>query len=124
MNKNKSKITKNYNNGQVMLLTVLILGGVILGVSTIAGYITVQKIRQSSGAIDSTKAIFAADTGIEWELYKQFKGPADKPILSNGASFETSKTGEFVKSVGRSGNSFRAFEIEFLIATSSIPIPE
>ena len=105
--------SNNRNNGQAMLLTVLILGGVVLSVSMVAGYITVQKIRQSSDVANSTKAIFAADTGIEWELYKQFKGPADKPILSNGADFETSGSGSVKKSIGRSGNSFRAFEIEF-----------
>lgn len=109
------------NTGQVMLLTVLILGGVVLGVSTVAGYITVQKIRQSSNSANSTKAIFAADTGIEWEMYKQFKGSADKPVLSNGADFETSGIGDVKKSIGRAGDSSRAFEIEFLRATSSVP---
>ncbi|TRZ65014.1 MAG: hypothetical protein D4Q79_00265, partial [Spirochaetia bacterium] len=60
--------------GQAMLLTVLVLGASILGVSTIAGYLTLLKIRAASDTANSTKAIFAADTGIEWELYKQFKG--------------------------------------------------
>jgi len=104
-----------------MLLTVLILGGVILSVSTIAGYITVQKIRQSSDVANSTKAIFAADAGIEWELYKKFGGQADKPIFSNGADFETSGTGDIKKSIGHSGNSFRAFEVEFQGASSTVP---
>lgn len=117
----KKNINQKLENGQAMLLTVLILGGVVLSVSTIAGYITTQKIRQSSDAMNSTKAIFAADTGIEWELYKQFKGQADKPILSNGASFETSESGDTKKSIGRSSNSFRAFEIKFQKAGSSVP---
>ncbi|MFH1346892.1 MAG: hypothetical protein ABIH10_01430 [Spirochaetota bacterium] len=114
--------SNNRNSGQVMLLTVLILGGVVLSVSMIAGYITVQKIRQSSDATNSTKAIFAADTGIEWELYKQFKGPADKPVLSNGADFETSGSEYVKKSVGRSNNAFRAFEIEFQGAAVVVPL--
>ena len=118
---NKNKKIKNFNNGQVMLLTVLILGGVVLSVSAVAGYITVQKIRQSSDSANSTKAIFAADTGIEWELYKQFKGLVDKPILSNGADFETFGIGDVKKSIGRAGDSSRAFEIEFRRAASSVP---
>ena len=109
------------NNGQVMLLTVLILGGVVLSVSMIAGYITVQKIRQSSNAANSTKAIFAADTGIEWELYKQFKGPVDKPVLSNGADFETFGSATTKKSIGRSGDSSRAFEVQFQRVGAVVP---
>jgi len=107
--------------GQAMLLTVLVLGASILGVSTIAGYLTLLKIRAASDTANSTKAIFAADTGIEWELYKQFKGSADKPVLSNGADFETYGSGDVKKSIGRSGNSFRAFEIEFQRATLVVP---
>jgi len=108
--------------GQAMLLTVLILGGSILGASTIAGYLMLLKIRSSSDITNSTKAIFAADTGIEWELYKQFKNPNyPKPSLSNGANFTSFNDGTVIKSIGQSLNSHRAFEMQFSGATSTLP---
>ena len=54
--------------GKVMLLTVLVIGGLLLGASAIAGLLMVYQIRQSGDVANSTKAIFAADSGIEWEL--------------------------------------------------------
>jgi len=111
---------KNYKlKGQAMLLTVLILGSTILAASTIAGYLTVLKIRASSDTTNSAKAIFAADTGIEWELYNVTcvsRGlapcPIGKPTFSpeNGAGFDSSNVGGVIKSRGQSGNIFRAFE--------------
>lgn len=102
-----------------MLLTVLVLGGSILGASTIAGYLMLLKIRTSSDITNSTKAIYAADSGIEWELYKYFKDKPDyaQPALSNGASFIATE-GETIKVVGNAGNSYRAFEITFGTSTS------
>jgi len=132
--------------GQAMLLTVLILGGSILSASTIAGYLMLLKIRTASDIANSTKAIFAADTGIEWELYKLFKNPNDtgiewdewglyewglyelfknpnypKPSLSNGANFTSSNDGTVIKSIGQSLNSFRAFEMRLSGAPSTLP---
>ncbi len=108
--------------GQVMLLTVLILGGSILGASTIAGYLMILKVRGSSDTTNSTKAIYAADTGIEWELYKQFKNQSyPKPSMSNSTGFTTVTGDQGVKSIGQSSNNFRAFQLEFSGATSTLP---
>lgn len=105
-----------------MLLTVLILGGSILGASTIAGYLMLLKIRGASDITNSTKAIFAADAGIEWELYKQFKNSNySKPTFSNNANFTSSNDGQTVKSIGSAGNNFRAFELKLQGATSTSP---
>ncbi|MEK7162955.1 MAG: four helix bundle protein [Patescibacteria group bacterium] len=120
--KNLKPKTQNLkpNSGQVMLLTVLILGGAILGASTIAGYLMILKIRLSSDITNSTKAAFAADTGIEWGLYKQFKNPNySKPLFSNNSDFTISNDGQFIKSIGKSSNSYRAFAIQFQEATST-----
>lgn len=98
-----------------MLLTVLVIGGLLLGASSIAGLLMVYQIRQSSDVINSTKAIFAADTGIEWELYRMFKNPGySKPIMTNEANFSTTVYGtSTIKSVGNSQKSSRAFELTF-----------
>ncbi|MBI3046378.1 MAG: hypothetical protein HYY86_02485 [Candidatus Harrisonbacteria bacterium] len=114
-----------------MLITVLVLSGTILGATAIAGLLMVYQLRQSNDVINSNKAIFAADSGIEWRLYKFFKadsqickecpdgGVCPGPNFENGASFQT--TCELlgggavptvkVKSTGTAGNNSRAFEI-------------
>lgn len=122
MLKVKSKKLRVGNVGQVMLLTVLILGSTVLSASTIAGYLMTLKIRASSDIANSAKAIFAADTGIEWELYKQFKNlDYPRPLLSNNADFVSSNDGQNIKSIGQAGNSSRAFEIQLYEATSTSP---
>lgn len=64
--------------GQVMILTVLALGGAILGATTIAGLLMLYQIRQATDLANSGKAIYAADAGLEWTLYNWFCGPATK----------------------------------------------
>lgn len=111
--------------GQVMILTVLALGGTILGATTIAGLLMLYQLRSTSDVADSAKAIFAADTGIDWSLYK-FAYPSSTdsaPVFSNGASFTAecydssfnvvdcrNPSSTVFRSFGQSGNSYRAFE--------------
>lgn len=122
------------NRGQVMLLTVLVLSGTILGATTIAGLLTLYQIRQSTDFINSAKAVYAADSGMEWRLYKFFKSdnqicrdcpdggacpapvmtninsPAD-PIRVSCGTVPGVATTTTIKSTGVSSNSSRAFEI-------------
>lgn len=113
-----------------MLLSMLILGGILLGASTLAGLLMLYQFRQASNAGQSAQAIFAADAGIEWELYKALKDPAyPKPMMTNGAEFTTSyrpatstpPDSESVRSIGTSGRTARAFELFFAGATSTLP---
>ena len=115
------------NSGQVMLLTVLALSGTILGATTIAGLLMLYQIRQSTDASNSTKAIYAADAGIEWELYRFFQEPNyPKPTFANQSDFDitcsstlTTEPGGatietvVIKSTGKAANNSRAFEITF-----------
>lgn len=109
-----------------MILSVLAIGGTMLGATTIAGLLMTYQIRSTSDATNSAKAIFAADAGIDWGTYLHIKpASADPaPVFSNGAEvtvtcFTTSyvptdcratSTG-IIRSVGRVNNSYRAFEI-------------
>ncbi len=52
-----------------MLLTVTIISASILGATTIAGTLMLYQIRQANDILNSTKAIYAADAGIERGLY-------------------------------------------------------
>lgn len=107
-----------------MILTVLALGGTLLGATTIAGLLLTYQIRQTSDFGASARAIFAADGGVEYGLYQFFKGAIPNPGFTNGASVEvrcfnlasaqvpcTDTDVASIWSRGAAGNSFRAFEL-------------
>lgn len=116
-------------SGQAMILTVLALGGTMLGATTIAGLLMIYQLRQATDLGNSAKAIFAADTGIEWGLYQIVKpdGSATAPIMRNGAAFSLvcyDDSGASVEcqngavasiqSVGTAGGVSRAFQASFV----------
>ena len=92
-----------------MLLAVLVISGTILGATTIAGLLMLNQIRQATNIGLSMQAIFAADTGVEWELFKLFKtdvataNPDLVPIMSNQTCLVASSENETIKSVGCAG---------------------
>ena len=61
-------------NGQVMIITVVALSGAFLVAASIAGLLMVYQIRAGNDAVNSAKAIFAADAGIEAVIFCYFKG--------------------------------------------------
>lgn len=84
-----------------MILTVLALGGAVLGATTIAGLLMLYQIREATDLANSGKAIYAADTGIEWTLYNWFCPSAgDRPCTSPG--WDSIPAGEFSLSNGAS----------------------
>lgn len=111
------KLNKN-NRGQVMLLTVILLSGTVMGATAIAGMLTIYQLRQSSNVSDSMRALYAADTGIGWELYKNSKDSSyAKPVMTNGAEFETKLSqANTIKSTGFADTNRRvgrAFQVSF-----------
>ncbi|MDD5547311.1 MAG: hypothetical protein PHN74_00160 [Candidatus Pacebacteria bacterium] len=118
------------NSGQAMLLTVLIMTGTVIGATAIAGYLMLSQVRQATDVVNSSKAIFAADTGMEWAFYNFFQldnqvcpgGAKDylserengTDIMENGSSFTAScsSTSELttLKSIGDSYDTYRALE--------------
>lgn len=107
------------NGGQAMILTIIMLGGLMLTATAIAGLLTFYQIHQSNDAVNSAKAFFAADAALEWQLY-EYKNPGYPFVLfgSSGvtatSSFDDS-SGLFVdyKSQGFAGNTTRALETIF-----------
>ena len=71
-----------------MILTTIALGGAILGATTIAGLRMTYQIRQATDFRSSAKAIFAADTAVEWGLYQFFNSTTNLP----GPTFSDSRT--------------------------------
>ncbi len=55
----------NSSRGQVMLASVIILGGILASATAIAGILMVYQIREASDSENSAQALFAADSGIE-----------------------------------------------------------
>lgn len=101
-----------------MLMTVLILGGVMLGATTIAGLITTYRLQQAGRARDSAMAIFAADAGLEKGFYQCFKlsdcTTEISQTLPNGASYimtftlSQSAGANEMRSTGKAGVTTRA----------------
>ena len=118
--------------GQAMLLTTVMMSGVILSVSAIAGLLMLYQVRQATDAVDSSMAFYAADAGVEQTLYCYFTTTTipvedndcnQSGILTNGASFSTTfdlneVDEEFtVRSIGSINDAERALETIFSIKT-------
>lgn len=119
------------NKGQAMLLAVLLVGTSVLVITSLSGYLMLQRIRMGFNFVDSTKAIFAADAGVECEFYNSFKGAS---VDCDGLTFSdlltkvqtviiSSDTGvpQYIKSIGTSNKSNRAFVAEFKVVAPPAP---
>ena len=60
-----------------MIISVVVLGGILLSATSIAGLLMVYQIRSVNDAVSSAKAVFAADAGIELSSWCFFKGCDD-----------------------------------------------
>lgn len=70
--KNVIRNSGSKNSGQVMLLTVLVLSATLLSVTFVAGLLTFYQLRQAGSVVNSVKAIYAAEAGLELELYRWY----------------------------------------------------
>lgn len=78
------------SSGQVIILAVLTLGGILLSTAAVAGVLLVYQIRNTNDAVNSAKAIFAADAGIEAASFCYFSatgGGCDPEAIAEGISF-------------------------------------
>ena len=97
-----------------MLIVVLTLSALLVMSTAISGLLVAHELRQTAGLSQSAAAIYAADSGIEYELYRKYKNadyPA--PVFQNNAVVRTSATPASLRSVGQSGSAARAFEYSF-----------
>ena len=108
--------------GQVMLMTTLILSSTLLAATTLAGLLMIYQVRQSGNATRSAEALYAADAGIEAELYRFYQNACSEsiPTLDNGAQIDTQVTRQpnddggqdiVIKSTGSSNRNARAFSL-------------
>lgn len=81
--------------GQVLLITLLIMAGVFaIGMSV--SLIFLNEVRLSRQSLESVKAIYAAESGLECELYQYFKSSTSTcdviNIMTNNTSFISTTT--------------------------------
>ncbi len=129
-----------------MLTAVLSISGAILGATAVAGFLMLYQLRASTDSENSAKAIFAADSGVEWTLFDFYcaqegrcpnveAGISDYPTstFSNGATVvvtcydgngdpsicSDASTTVSATTLGSSLNSRRAFALMLTNGTST-----
>lgn len=113
-----------------MILTVLVLSSAVLALSAIGGYMMLVRLRISSDIVNTTKAIYIADAGLECEAYNRF-GPNEDgfcnangrnsflytgTVADPGAAYEVTYTdvpSPFILSKGNYRSSGRSFRLDF-----------
>jgi hypothetical protein len=116
--------------GQLMLITSFVISVTMIAVISISGILTLFQIQQIENYTNSAKAIFAADTGIEWIFYNAFNPgegpdclaidkcdlPKDQLPFSNGARYRIRLCSGVLHSFGWAGSesrySSRSFEVK------------
>jgi hypothetical protein len=126
------KKTKKRNNGQVlrqdsgqvMMIVIMVLSGVMIGSMAISGTLTARQIRQSADAGASSKVIFAADAGLEWVLYKFVKDKYECIDCPNGEvcdqlpEFKTSNGVEVTLNINCEPTGFDEFNNYYKISST------
>jgi hypothetical protein len=99
--------------GQVLLITVLVLMSTF-ALAVVIGGLVLYDLRAMISAGESTKAIYGAESCIEWELYKLNKGNVSSPEMSNDVEYREAIVREgSISCSGNSGRVSRAFQINF-----------
>lgn len=128
-----------------MLLTVVILSGLLLSASTIGGLLMLYQIRQSADIANSTRAIYAADSGLERRIYEFLNEGSSvntcadtrSYALTNGSAIQVSCVAEsvpateteegletiIIKSTGEARKNFRALEVTLERVLPKLPPP-
>lgn len=81
INLNHNKIS--VRGGQSMIMTVLLLSGAILGATSIVGLLLVYEVRHSGNISNSTRALSAADSGLQCALMKDKEGESSARDCGN-----------------------------------------
>jgi len=107
-------LQKNKKNqkGQVLLITVLILMSTFALAISMGGMV-LYELRAMVNTNESVKALYAAESGIEWQLFRANKGNTDLPVMTNGTTYENDSGPGYIRSSGNSGRVNRAMEVSF-----------
>ena len=105
---------KNKQNGQVLLITVLIMMSTFTLAIAIGGMV-LYELRSMVNTNQSTKAIYAAESGVEHKLFIMNKSVgASAPTMENGTSYEcSSDCVNCIRCTGTAGRVNRAMEVSY-----------
>jgi len=109
---NTNKIPRKYKKGQIYLMSALLLAGAsALGLALISVYL--RDLRLSYEVGESTRAIFAADSAIEYQLYTVLNNSdtIKIPVMSNNTGYTSSIENDILRGVGESRGIRRGIEI-------------
>ena len=111
-------MTFNNNQKGVALLLTTIIISIVLLIATLIANIVITQLKLAGDINDSTTTIYAADSGVEWQLYQIRNGASvPAPAMSNGATISTTVTGNSpnftIKSLGAYKEVWRQFEVSF-----------
>lgn len=101
--------------GMAILVTIL-LAGIMLSVVFALTAVFVPKIHVAADTKNSVPAAYAAETGLEWCLYVNQKGPINEPSMGNGSKFAITGancTVSPIQVIGTYRGITRAFELSF-----------
>lgn len=110
------KISKKFNptsdkqSGQVLLVTVLVLFSTFALATTLGGLV-LYELRSSISIGESVKALYAAESGIEWKLFETNKWSISAPEMSNETQYSTSQGNGYIRANGTSNNASRGLEV-------------
>jgi Tfp pilus assembly protein PilV len=104
---------KNKQNGQVLLITVLIMMSTFVLAIAIGGMV-LYELRSMVNTNQSTKAIYAAESGAEWRLFMTNQGSTLAPEMENGTSYDcSSDCSNCIRCTGTAGKVNRAIEVSY-----------
>lgn len=72
-------------SGQMMLMVILSLSAIFVTGTVVSVGVT-KELRRLNTILDSVKAFYAADAGVEWKFYAALRGDIEKPGLLNNTS--------------------------------------
>lgn len=114
----KEKIKKKSGESGVIIIFTSIILGILVSISLGLVAIFTPKIRLIGEIRNSVVALYGAESGLEWCLYKNLMNPSPVPplpIMSNGATFQLTPadcSGKTFKSVGTFRDVTRAIQAD------------
>lgn len=100
--------------GQILLVALFVFLSVFaLGIAL--GSLVLFELRSMTYLGESIKALYAAESGIEWKLYCFNKRMVIPPVLSNDTTFATEEGDNYIRAVGTAlkTKTSRAIEVSY-----------